>query len=336
MVTTDSKSDILDVDGYSEEPVPHVIAVLDGRPGHEKQTLGITQALQELARVRVTQVTIAKQSFLATIFQTLSLFFSRLSWGKIPEIAKADLLIGTGSNTHVPMLLAKKHWDLPVVTCMTPSGHLLNRFDLCFIPEHDTLRRAANIIHTVGSPNMSHDVAIHKEDHGLILLGGIDKKSHHWDGGKIVAMVESLIQRDKRIQWVLSSSPRTPHETVKLSKRLEEQYANVRFYNYLDTPSGWVERQYDQSSKVWVSSDSISMIYEALTAGCKVGLLPLTWKKKNCKFRRNEEMLIKKGLVSVFSDSNPLTADKSEAPKINEAQRCARIILEKWWPNSSL
>ncbi|MFW2368782.1 MAG: mitochondrial fission ELM1 family protein [Desulforhopalus sp.] len=334
-MVSDSMLDVPAVVGCLEQPVPHVIAVLDGRPGHEKQTLGITQALQDLARVRVTRVTVDNQSLLKTILQTLCLFSFRLNWGEPPELAKADLLIGTGSHTHLPMLLAKKHSDIPVVTCMTPSSHLLNRFDLCFIPEHDTPRRASNIIHTVGAPNLSLNRASHKKDQGLILLGGIDKKSHHWDGKKIVAMVESLVQRDERMQWVLSSSPRTPLDTVILSKKLEVKYANVKFYNYLDTPSGWVEKQYEQSSRVWVSSDSISMIYEALSAGCKVGLLPLIWKRKNCKFRRNEEMLVKKGLVGILSDRKPLDVAVNKPRELNEAQRCARIILEKWWPNSS-
>lgn len=314
----------------------HVIAVLDGRPGHEKQTFGILQALKEIIPIQVTSVNLPeRQSLFTTFLHTCAFFIPWLRGGAgMTEVENGDLLIGTGSHTHLPMLLTKKRLGIPVVTCMSPALHLLNRFDLCFVPEHDALHEASNIVHTIGAPNLSKNSTMHKDDQGLILLGGIDKKSHHWDDERIVAMVERLIQDDDVKQWTLSSSPRTPDVTVRLLQKLAEKYTGVQFYDYRDTPGGWVEKQYDQCSVVWVTSDSISMIYEALSAGCNVGILPMEWKKKNCKFRRNETMLVGRGFVRSFPGHEQLDGTRGKPTELNEAQRCARIIVEKWWPNS--
>jgi mitochondrial fission protein ELM1 len=320
---------------YQPETEFHVVAFLDGRPGHEKQTLGIVQALQEIVRVRITHVTLKKQSLFDTLLHSCALFVPGVRFGgAMPQADDAHLLIGTGSHTHLPMLLAKKRTGIPVVTCMSPARHLRNLFDLCFIPEHDGLREAVNIVHTAGAPNMSKNRGMHESNQGLILFGGIDEKSHHWDGKKIVAMVEELIQNDDRFCWTLSSSPRTPDDTVNLLKKLDEKYPKIQFFDYRDTPDGWVEKQYDRCGVVWVTSDSISMIYEALSAGCQVGILPMIWKRENCKFRRNEAMLVSRGLVRPFSGLEQPGDGREDTGGLNEAQRCARIIVEKWWPNS--
>ena len=43
------------------------------------------------------------------------------------------------------------------------------------------------------------------------------------------------------------------------------------------------------------------MIYEALTAGCSVGIFPMRWLRENSKFKRNENLLLEKKLVKSFS-----------------------------------
>lgn len=319
---------------YTETEV-RVIAMLDGKPGHEKQTMGIIQALQRKVNVNLTCVNLKKQSPFAALLHTCALFVPGVTVkDPAPGFDQIDLVIGTGSHTHLPLLLYKKHHAVRAVTCMSPAPHLRRFFDLCFVPEHDGRRGGGNMVQTVGAPNMSINRRKHQGDRGLILLGGIDRKSHHWDSDNIVAMVEKLVKKSGHLHWTLSSSPRTPEDTVASLHKLADSYNHVKFCEYRDTPVGWIEQQYDTSSVVWVTSDSISMIYEALSAGCMVGVLPMQWKRKNCKFRRNEAMLVDKGLVRIFSDSGPIDTGWSDSRELNEAQRCAMIILEKWWPNS--
>lgn len=310
-----------------------VVVLLDGKPGHEKQTKGILQAMQTMVEVEVVHIHARRLSPLALFFQT---FFLLLP-GKGPSnplVAGADFLLGTGSQTHLPLLALQKRYGIPAITCMKPPLHLRERFDLCFVPEHDGIDERGNIMLTSGAPNCSINRGMHREDHGLILLGGIDRKSHRWDSERICAMVKRIIEAEQEKNWTISSSPRTPQETVLLLERLVGESENARFFPYKKTSPGWIEDQYDTNSVVWVTADSISMVYEALTAGCKVGVLPMQWKRKNSKFKKNEDLLLEKKLVISYHSWVNGESDWREDIELNEAQRCAERILQKWLPNS--
>lgn len=310
-----------------------IATLLDGRPGHEKQTMGIVRALRERVDVEVIAIHIEPSIIFKELLNTCFLYLP----GKHPEqpdICNANLLIGTGRKTHLPLLLYKKRYSIPAVTCMNPAGHLRSQFDLCFVPVHDGKKEKDNIVLTFGSPSLSIDKKRHQPDHGLILLGGLDVKSHHWDGREVSRMIEKLVCQETETVWTASSSPRTPLTTIDIVKDLAEKYPHLTFFDFKDTPSGWVEEQYDKCEVVWVTSDSISMIYEALSAGCKVGIFPMQWIKKDSKFGRNESILLEKGQVKSFAAWEQ--GDRLWANNIvlNEAQRCADRILHKWWPEN--
>jgi hypothetical protein len=74
------------------------------------------------------------------------------------------------------------------------------------------------------------------------------------------------------------------------------------------------------------------MIYEAITAGCSVGILPMQWVSKNSKFKKNEDVLLAKSLVIPFSSWENGIVTWDESIKLNEAERCADRILQQWWP----
>jgi hypothetical protein len=312
-----------------------VVALLDGRPGHEKQTMGIIQALQSRVPVQLIKINVSNFKLFDKIMQTCRLY---LPVGGLthPQLDKADLLIGTGSRTHLPMLLYKKKYALPAITCMTPPKHLRKCFDLCFVPEHDGENEDGNIMLTIGAPNSSQNKRNHLKEHGLILLGGVDTKSHHWDSSKVIKMVEKIVKTDSEKLWTISTSPRTPQDTATMIRCLADKYQNIQFYDYTDTPRGWIEKQYDKNNEVWVTADSISMIYEAITAGCKVGIFPMEWLKENSKFKRNENILIGKRLVTTFTSWEQGSTLQEKEIELNEAQRCADRILQIWCPKDLL
>ncbi len=310
-----------------------IIALLDGRPGHEKQTLGIVRALQAMTEVHLTEIQVDRPSLVRSIILTLRFFLSPAG-EKNSLIARGDLLIGTGSGVHLLLLLYKKRYGIPAVTCMAPAGYLRPFFDLCFIPEHDSHKKYKNVFFTRGAPNCASDRSIHQKDRGLILLGGIDEASHNWDSLGISMMVEEIVKREKGIHWTISSSPRTPAETVCSMQACDQEYENCSFFDYRDTPRGWVEQKYDQSSVVWVTSDSISMLYEALTAGCNVGLLGVEWKDTKGKFKCNEEVLLRNKLAISFREWERGEFFWPEPGGLNEAQRCAERMLQTWWPEN--
>ena len=317
-----------------------VVAYFDGRPGHEKQTRGILHALSAMTPVQIDSI---KVSVAPSVYfkNWVAYFFSSLlpfrSDSKAPP---ADLFIGTGTHTHIPMLLAKKlrssgsGRQQRFVTCMTPDVLLRNKFDLCFVPVHDEPAPGDNIFITIGPPNTLRYEGKHQDDRGLILVGGIDTKSHVWKSDETVAQIRIIIERNPARYWTISSSPRTPEDTCQSLDNMSASLGNAAFYRAATTPPGWIEEQYALNRTVWVTADSISMIYEALTAGCSVGVLPVEWVHPENKFNKSLKFLTQKEMIIDFDawqKGEPIPDRKDEL--LNESKRCAEEILRRWWPD---
>lgn len=304
---------------------------LDGRPGHEKQSRGILAALKRVRAVEVTEIQVQPPSPGRYVLDLWRLFFLG-DGGCRYDLPPADLLLGTGSRTHLALLACKKKYGIPAVTCMAPDVLLRNRFDLCFVPQHDGIPAGANIFLTIGPPNLS--TAHWDKDmlHGLILIGGVDTGSHFWDSDRIQSYIERIVQKEPNIHWTISSSPRTPAETIDQLEAYASCSPNCSFFDFHNTPAGWVEKQYAKSGVVWVTADSMSMVYEALSAGCRVGVLPVRWKTDKNKFQRSCSYLLENKLVISFSmwdEEN--TRWRDEVVPLNEAERCAAEIVRRWF-----
>jgi hypothetical protein len=99
---------------------------------------------------------------------------------------------------------------------------------------------------------------------------------------------------------------------------------------HTQTPPGWLEAELAACSEVWASPDSGSMVYEALTAGCRVGLLELA-PCPDSHLASDMAHLIEAGWVKPIARWR---RDRALAPAptgFNEAERCARLILERWY-----
>ncbi len=316
----------------SKEKNMKVALFLEGSPGHEKQSLAIIQGLKRLVSVEVTEFRLPERTKWQRFFDIGRLFLGS-NRGKVQGLDDFDLAIGTGSRTHVPLIACKNSYGIPIVTCMAPDRLLRGKFDLCCVPRHDQLEEKENILLTDGPPVLSAEKNIRREpDKGLILLGGIDESSHFWRGVELAEFIRNIVHEGKDIQWSISSSPRTPDDTVEILKGYSESQPNATFFDFKDTPRGWVEDQYAKSGVAWVTADSVSMIYEALTAGCRVGILPVPWKNARNKFQRSIDFLLLKGLVKVYSPAESTSLLSMAEQDFNEADRCAEEILRKIQP----
>lgn len=311
-----------------------VIAFFDGKPGHEKQTRGILRELELMVDLDLTEVKVRRRNLLAELLDLAGLFiFPRDRREK--GAASADLLLGTGSRTHVPMLRMKQVSGAPAVTCMTPASYLRNFFDLCFVPYHDGVAAGAKIMITTGPPNCAGPSGVKYPGKGLILIGGIDRKSHHWNSTEIAGYVRQLTGAESAIHWTVATSPRTPVETVAALDTVAHDMTNVALRRFADTGPGWIEERYAECLKVWVTADSMSMVYEALSAGCRVGLLPVRWAADKNKFRRSAEYLIENGLaVTLSAWLAGGVGERHESEPLNEAKRCAEEIVKRWLPKN--
>ncbi len=315
-----------------------IVAYFDGRPGHEKQTRSIMQALAAITATNAVhkKVQVASAAYVKNwakyVLSSLRIFKLSRFFGP------ADLIIGTGTHTHIPMLLEKDARmklageKVRVVTCMSPDALLRSKFDLCCIPAHDDPPRRKNVFVTQGPPCRQLFEKRHGSDRGLILVGGVDKKSHTWNSRILVEQIEAITQQDPSMQWTISSSPRTPEETCRDLESMAVSMEKLVFYRSKDTPPGWIEEQYALHETVWVTADSISMVYEALSNGCAVGVLPVEWLQQDNKFQKSLNILHEKKMIVYFNEWQA-GANMAVPPEpLNEAERCAREILRRWWP----
>lgn len=312
-----------------------ISAYLDGRPGHEKQTLAVIGALERLTPVSVKTVaagTEAAGGLMGAIPAALL-----LTWR--PQRAAAgsaeQLLIGSGRRTHPDLIRAKYRLGrrAAAVCSMSPGPLFRPALDLCLVPDHDAIAAGDNILLTHGPPCLPVNEGRHDPGRSLILIGGLDPKSHHWDSEEICRQVATLIKQHPEREWTISSSPRTPEETVsRLAALAAAVPGRAAFHRAEETPQGWVEEQYRLNREAWVSADSISMVYEALSAGCRVGVLPVRWRRPDNKFQRGLDYLEQRNLIVYLEDWLTGTPWPSGALVFNEAERCAREILRRWWP----
>lgn len=299
-----------------------IAAFLDGRPGHEKQTAGIIRALSQRTEIEVSEIKVTDRFFgsYKAISEYMGLYRNLKNNG-----SGFDIVIGTGSKTHICVIIAKLLSNAKAVICMSPEKFLLPLFDLCFVPVHDDLPEKNNVFKTAGPPGLNTDRRQHDKTAGLVLIGGTDEKSHYWDQDVILENVENILKSGSDIKWTVSTSPRTPVSVDEGLKKLADTTGS-EFRPFSSTPRGWLESMYDGCKTVWVTADSISMVYEALSAGCRVGVIPVRWKKAG-KFLRSFDFLISRGLI-VFYPESPDMGKNMEI--FDEAGRCAGEIISRW------
>lgn len=308
-----------------------VAIYLDGRPGHEKQTLGVVQELEKLLDVETLKIKVEHQTTFEFIKRLFFFVTGCFLNKKTSTVANCDLYIGTGRQTHLPLLESRRGSNGKAVCCMTPSIFIRSYFDLCIVPYHDAKKEDDKTISTIGSPNPFKNKKQHIPKRNLILLGGVSPKQR-WCTESIVKNISQLMQSihvDNK--WVISTSPRTPDDTVERIRKLVLEQNNVEFVRYQDVSSGWVESKYHESQNVWVTADSISMVFEALSAGCNVGLLPVDWKEKNSKFQINERYLLDNEYVVSLSQWLKIKYWPPKRKEFDESARIAHILMERWW-----
>lgn len=293
-------------------PVLWVIG--DGKPGHENQSLGLADAIARLVPCAVHQISLAgKGGPLARVRAAI-----QASAG-LPE---PDLIIGAGHSTHVSLVwLARKHQARSVVL-MCPS--LPKRlFDFCIVPDHDfpSCGRAKNVTLTRGALNRVAPSDVQNRAGRMILIGG-PSKIHGWDGENLLQALEKITATG---DWQLTDSRRTPDGFLdEIRKRLPA----VQVFPHQETGPGWLPRQLGAAAEAWVTEDSVSMVYETLSSGAKVGLLPVPRLKSRTRVLKGLEKLIVGGYITRLADWESTGHLAAPPETLREADRCAEGIVQ--------
>jgi len=285
---------------------------LDGKPGHEKQSRGLIQGLQALRPVHVNTIPLS-----GGLFQRLKQ--TQHTCAVLARTSRPHLLIGAGHATHVPLLLARTLYGGRSIVLMKPSLPV-NCFDFVLIPKHDQPKKHARIIATEGalSPVKS---GVKNKQQGIILIGGPDKRVV-WNNEQLWRQIKTICSAQPEIHWQLSTSRRSPEDFILAG----EKQTNLESIQWQDSPAGWLVNQLAEASQCWVTQDSVSMLYEALSAHCAVGVLELASRKDN-KISRNLSRLVAENYVTPFSQWNPKHRLTRSPHPLQEHLRCAKIIL---------
>jgi uncharacterized protein len=304
----------------------NLVCVSDGRPGHEKQSMAVSTALECMTSLSVKMFRVKALKGTERLVQGLKSLLTA------PRLGSIDLVIGTGTSTHMAMVGSKRRTAARLVTCMTPNPWLLPWFDLCLVPKHDRPPDRRKFFPTLGPPCLQLNTERHHPAKGLILAGGVDNKSHRWSTSALLGQIEGIIGRSPEMTWTIASSPRTPADTIDKLRELAHRDRRVVFFSADQTPRGWIESAYEAHALVWVTADSVSMIYEALTTGCRVGVLPVAWLHPQNKFQRGIDDLKTNGMVADYHQWRDADELPQPSQPLDEAARCAKEILKRWWP----
>jgi mitochondrial fission protein ELM1 len=81
----------------------------------------------------------------------------------------------------------------------------------------------------------------------------------------LLTQIRQIVKETPGMRWALTTSRRTPEATAQALVALRR--VGVEVIPLEKTDAGWVIDAITVSSQVWVTEDSVSMIYEALTSG---------------------------------------------------------------------
>ena len=288
----------------------------DGKPGHENQSLGLADALARRTPCELHRISIAGKRGLLTRVQSAI----QASAG----LPQPDLVIGAGHATHPALLwLARKHRARSIVL-MRPSLPM-RWFDLCIVPAHDFKSPPVreNIIVTRGALNRVAPPDAGARSGGLILIGG-PSRSHGWDGENLLAALTEITATGA---WRLTDSRRTPAGfPAEISKRLPA----VEVFPHQRTAPNWLPGRLAAADEVWVTEDSVSMIYEALSSGARVGLLPVPRLKSCSRVLRGIEDLVAGGFITPLSEWQATRRLATPPETLREADRCAAVVVSRF------
>lgn len=301
------------------EPIV-VWQLTDGKPGHEQQTLGLIRAMERLIPLQTIRIDLQQQPV-----GVMDLLLRRFPH----DYPQPALILGAGHGTHIALLAARLATGGRAVVLMRPSLPLA-WFDYVIMPQHDNPPPHPHVMGTYGVLNPVRPAVALRADRGLMLLGGPSKR-HGWDEEAIVRQMQAVLAAQPQVQWQISTSRRTPEHTFLEIRNIAP---NAQVWSSSETPPGWVEQQLQEAGQVWVSEDSVSMIFESMTAGGQVGLLQPPRLVSDRITQALDQLLVQRWLTSfeAWEKSGVL----QRAPRFCEADRAADWLLrcEGLWPTA--
>jgi len=239
------------------------------------------------------------------------------------ELPDPDVLIGSGRDTHWSMLAARWVRGGRIVTLCKPRlPHWW--FNLCIVPAHAGGKNSARMIATRGALPPPTKPLPKAAGTGLILLGG-PTTQYRWSDEDTLRRIAEILARHPDHRWYVVTTLQTPLETERRVQELATP--NVFAMAHHETDPKWLLARIQDAEQVWVSEDQLAVIYQALTAGAAVGVLPVP------RVKPSREVAALEGLAVFFPQWQAGTPLQAPQPPFNESARCAAEIHRRWLSN---
>ncbi|MDT8406287.1 MAG: ELM1/GtrOC1 family putative glycosyltransferase [Methylococcales bacterium] len=283
--------------------------ISDGKTGHQNQLKGLAQALAGLGASHCQWLYPRHAGDICVLKQLTT---------------PVDAVFGAGHRTHGLVLVAGWQMRASTVLLMKPSLPL-SWFDWVIAPAHDGLADAGNVISTEGVLNGIESGGPHLASQTLILIGG-PCKHYQWQAESLIAQLRTLTRCAADQQLTLLTSRRTPVGFIEV---VQHHFPNIACIAPSDAGVDVLPDLLAGAGQVWVTEDSVSMVYEALTSGAKVGVLTLQPVGKHSRVVQSMARLKARAWVTplqVFEQTGTLAA----APgPLNEARRVAALLYDR-------
>lgn len=295
---------------------------MDGNRAHEKQSAALVSGLRSCLGADAVEC------------HDLSCGELKITlWSGLPELLhqlpSPDLILGAGHGSHWAVLRARRAFGGRSVVILQPSLPL-SWFDFVIVPEHDRPPPLANVILTRGALTEPLPDLPFESGRALLLFGG-PSKHFFWDATRVSTAAAQLLKQP--LQWVVSDSRRTPEGTL-----VHCADSGGELHPWQHCPPGWLAEQMAGAGQIWVTGDSVSMIFEALQSRARVGVITLPSRHPRNKIRSAVQRLLDDGLVREWSGSDADLETEIPTPRAPFAQQvsCARALLRRCgWPLSS-
>ena len=292
---------------------PDILVISDGKAGHYNQSLGLAEALCRLRPAARLEEQPATRGSLSLVRALLPRF-------RDPEAPA--LVIGAGHGTHANLLQWRRRGSRAIVL-MRPSLPL-RFFDLCIEPRHDGGLENERRLLSKGPLNRIRPSA-RRSDEGLLLIGG-PSPHFEWNSQVLLGQIARICDGERR--WLLSTSRRTPATFLPALRELE--LPGLDIHDATALPAGWLAEKLSEAAQSWVTPDSASMVYEALSGGGAVGLFDLP-PAADSRVAAGIQSLVSQQLCTTFAAFDTGTPLRAPEPPLAEADRIARLIEQRGW-----
>lgn len=278
------------------------LVLTDGKTGHKRQVDGFLNALTKIKSVDLVELDV------------MSFGYGEVLSGKgLVSLQDRQYIVGAGHSTHLKMLLLGWRLRAKTLVIMKPSIPRI-LFDFCFIPEHDNVGLAKNTFITVGAMNNLKPDA-QKNDRVLLLLGGCSSE-YFWDFETVTHQIQAIIASESHEVNILGSR-RTPKDFINyLRNEINNVKSQVNICSHDEVDSNWLSNNLPLAKRVWVTEDSVNMIYESLSVGAVVNIIKLPSRKKG-RVHLGVKKLIDAGSVGTLDSMS------SKITILQEADRAA-------------